>query len=480
MPDVDFQTNRLAVVSPPPKPIGLGLDCVDARLARPYGQLRLPTIQRRTNPARVLRTGSSFDCEKSLASMKIEADSIPPFHLATSPITSAPFSAEKPEFNSLYDLDVQYPSSRSLNNPSPQSALNYSYSPALSPSWTLDSILSASAFLSPDTLTSSSPDTRLWSSSLKTSISSLASSSPSIAHSTLEESRLDCTPNIAVPLADINMFRIPTSVRDFNSSVDPAYIALDHPLPPSIDPPRPAETFSNPRNSFITIPTVSPALYCTATMPTMTTSTFRPRFPVSRPTFQANPPSRVPKRKTLTQDAPSKKKRKVMEPEPEVVFGTPILDAHRGITQTELEAKAARFQQRNPGVEDFDKRWLASFSGKLTAMGEIMEDFRCYVVGCTQMNRRRDHMVVHVGSHLDQRRFKCEQCPKRYRRNNELKRHERSHDGSRPFVCLLCPTQKSTFKRQDLLNRHLNNKHRAEKENDAPRKERKLEQCTDL
>ncbi|KAJ7904227.1 hypothetical protein B0H14DRAFT_3421022 [Mycena olivaceomarginata] len=266
-------------------------------------------------------------------------------------------------------------------------------------------------------------------------------------------------PDVTTPRMDTNTFRVPTSVQDFDNSINPPYTATGpssypiHRSPPHL----PGKTFSDAQDLFIPTQKNPSALYCKHTVPTprldccrssvttTTRSTLRLRFllaprrskpkaifPLAAAAVAALGP-RVPKRKAPTQDAsPKKRQKKDIEPERAVAFGTPILDAYYGITQTELEAKAARYQQRNPGVEDFDKLWLASFSGKLTAAGEMTEDFRCYVVGCSQVNRKRDHMVVHVGSHLDQRMFKCEHCPKRYRRKNELNRHERYHDGLRP------------------------------------------------
>lgn len=87
-------------------------------------------------------------------------------------------------------------------------------------------------------------------------------------------------------------------------------------------------------------------------------------------------------------------------------LGTPVLDAHRGISIEELRAKAERYRLRNQG-RDYDKRWLISFAGKLSARGELIAEFRCYVSGCKQTNKRRDHILIHVGAHLDQRPFKC-------------------------------------------------------------------------
>ncbi|KAJ7276117.1 hypothetical protein B0H12DRAFT_1083685 [Mycena haematopus] len=462
MPSDDFETTRLAVPCPPPKPIGLGLGYIDVGL----------DTQRRTNTTS--RAGPSFDCEKSMASMTIGTDSIPYPAPATSPSESTPTIDEpQPEFNSLHDLDVQYPSSCSLSNLSPQSALNYSYSPpALSPSWSLNSIFSSSAFSSPEEMPLSSPNLRYsasWSSSSKLSISS----SPVEAKTAFEQSRLDWTSDMAIPLADTNMFRVPTSVQDFNNDFKCTQFVHYYPDGFTSSPlfTQGADTSLGPlpikcEDSPTPVPDSHLAFPATNYFPAVPALALWPR---------------VSKRKALTQDvSPTKKKgKRNVEPEREIVVGTPILDAHRGITQAELKAKAVRYQQRNPGVEDFDKRWLASFSGKLTAAGEMIEEFRCYVVGCTQVNKRRDHMVVHVGSHLDQRQYKCELCSKRYRRKNELVRHERSHDGFRPFICPFCPAsiKKSAFVRQDLLNRHLRSQHAPDKENDGPRKKIKLEQC---
>ena len=89
-----------------------------------------------------------------------------------------------------------------------------------------------------------------------------------------------------------------------------------------------------------------------------------------------------------------------------VNLGTPVLDAHRGVELEELKAKAERYRLRNQG-RDYDKRWLISFAGKLSVRGELIEEFRCYITGCGQINKRRDHILIHVGAHLDQRPFKC-------------------------------------------------------------------------
>ena len=91
---------------------------------------------------------------------------------------------------------------------------------------------------------------------------------------------------------------------------------------------------------------------------------------------------------------------------PPINLGTPVLDAHRGIDIEVLKAKAERYRLRNQG-RDYDKRWLISFAGKLSPRGELVDEFRCYITGCKQTNKRRDHILIHVGAHLDQRPFKC-------------------------------------------------------------------------
>ena len=85
---------------------------------------------------------------------------------------------------------------------------------------------------------------------------------------------------------------------------------------------------------------------------------------------------------------------------------SPIVNAHLGIEPDVLTEKAKRFRLRYPGQE-IDQPWLLRFAGKLSQQGELMDRFRCYVVGCNQQNKRRDHILVHVGAHVDQRRFSC-------------------------------------------------------------------------
>ncbi|KAF8897273.1 hypothetical protein BD779DRAFT_1489974 [Infundibulicybe gibba] len=133
---------------------------------------------------------------------------------------------------------------------------------------------------------------------------------------------------------------------------------------------------------------------------------------------------------------------------PDIDLGTPVIDAHRGITINDLKAKAERYILRNQDRE-YNKHWLALFAGRLTPRGEKSNDFRCYVDGC-------DHILIHMGAHLDFRLFKCAKCTSRFLRKNECKRHEASHLATRPFPCAACA---KAFARHDLLQRHMRNIH---------------------
>ncbi|KAH7916136.1 hypothetical protein BJ138DRAFT_996509 [Hygrophoropsis aurantiaca] len=155
------------------------------------------------------------------------------------------------------------------------------------------------------------------------------------------------------------------------------------------------------------------------------------------------------------------------------IYPSPILNAHLGIQMDELVYRAERYRMRHT-VNEIDKSWLMHFAGKLSERGELLDDFRCYIVGCGQVNKRRDHILVHVGAHIDQRPYTCTICGLRFLRKNECTRHEASHLGHRPYHCSICG---QTFVRQDLVTRHLKRTHDTGKENcnRPPRKKARLQ-----
>ncbi|KAF8450768.1 hypothetical protein L210DRAFT_3470011 [Boletus edulis BED1] len=160
---------------------------------------------------------------------------------------------------------------------------------------------------------------------------------------------------------------------------------------------------------------------------------------------------------------------------PGSTHSSPILNAHLGIELNELVSRAERFKTKYP-ERDIDRAWLSHFAGKLSDRGELLNDFRCYIVGCDQRNKRRDHILVHVGAHIGQRPFACS-VPLRFLRKNECKRHEASHTGFRPYSCDICG---QSFVRQDLVKRHVKRTHGLQDENDSgvgkqPRKRARLQ-----
>ncbi|KAI0347174.1 hypothetical protein BDW22DRAFT_1342041 [Trametopsis cervina] len=140
---------------------------------------------------------------------------------------------------------------------------------------------------------------------------------------------------------------------------------------------------------------------------------------------------------------------------------SPVFNAHHGIDLDIVRSRADAWRELNPGFE-LDKAFLQTFAGRLSERGELIPDYRCYVKDCSQSNKRRDHILVHVGSHVEHRPFQCDTCGMRFLRKNECKRHMSSHAGYKPYCCTLCPPSlEKKFVRQDLLKRHMKVAHGA-------------------
>jgi hypothetical protein len=157
---------------------------------------------------------------------------------------------------------------------------------------------------------------------------------------------------------------------------------------------------------------------------------------------------------------------------------TPVYNVHEGISENDLQRRANRYRRRYPG-RSLDRHWLLKYAGKLNKDGKAIEDYRCYISGCAQVNKRRDHIIVHICSHANERPFACRHwllrfhsialtkcgltgffCSQmRFLRRNECKRHEAGHSGLKPFVCRLCLPPAAKFARQDLLTRHARRAH---------------------
>lgn len=85
---------------------------------------------------------------------------------------------------------------------------------------------------------------------------------------------------------------------------------------------------------------------------------------------------------------------------------TPVFNMHEGISEYDLQRRANRYRRRYPG-RSLDRHWLLKYAGKLNKDGKATEDYRCYISGCAQVNKRRDHIIVHICSHVNERPFAC-------------------------------------------------------------------------
>lgn len=93
---------------------------------------------------------------------------------------------------------------------------------------------------------------------------------------------------------------------------------------------------------------------------------------------------------------------------------TPVYNVHEGISEYDLQKRANRYRRRYPG-RSLDRHWLLKYAGKLNKDGKAIEDYRCYISGCTQVNKRRDHIIVHICSHANERPFACRHWLLRFR-----------------------------------------------------------------
>lgn len=85
---------------------------------------------------------------------------------------------------------------------------------------------------------------------------------------------------------------------------------------------------------------------------------------------------------------------------------TPVFNMHEGVSEYDLQRRANRYRRRYPG-RTLDRHWLLKYAGKLNKYGRVIEDYRCYILGCAQVNKRRDHIIVHICSHVNERPFAC-------------------------------------------------------------------------
>ena len=85
---------------------------------------------------------------------------------------------------------------------------------------------------------------------------------------------------------------------------------------------------------------------------------------------------------------------------------TPMSNMHQGVSEYDLQRRVNRYRRRHPG-KSLDRDWLSKYAGKLNKDGKVIEEYRCYISGCAQLNKRRDHIIVHICSHVNERPFAC-------------------------------------------------------------------------
>jgi hypothetical protein len=91
---------------------------------------------------------------------------------------------------------------------------------------------------------------------------------------------------------------------------------------------------------------------------------------------------------------------------PSVSPDTPLYNMHQGVSEYDLQRRVNRYRRRYPG-KSLDRHWLSHYAGKLNKDGKAIEEYRCYISGCAQLNKRRDHIIVHICSHVNERPFAC-------------------------------------------------------------------------
>jgi hypothetical protein len=151
-----------------------------------------------------------------------------------------------------------------------------------------------------------------------------------------------------------------------------------------------------------------PPLSCNVISPDPNTGTA-----IDKPVKRAPSPKASNIDKAVEQTSPPKKARRASatraynKPFMNGFVQTPVLNAHLGIHVDDLIRRAEKYRARNPG-QPLCQQWLLAYAGQLSEQGEQLGEWRCYVVGCSQKNKRRDHILTHVGSHVDERPFQCE------------------------------------------------------------------------
>lgn len=86
----------------------------------------------------------------------------------------------------------------------------------------------------------------------------------------------------------------------------------------------------------------------------------------------------------------------------------------------------------------------------LAHLKEYHEHYQCDI--CNGLYRTKNHLKLHMITHINAREFKCSVCPKRFNFFSQVKRHERSHSATLVWYCEVCG---QGFKTKPNLNHHM-------------------------
>ncbi len=87
----------------------------------------------------------------------------------------------------------------------------------------------------------------------------------------------------------------------------------------------------------------------------------------------------------------------------------------------------------------------------LAHLKEHHEYFECDL--CKRVYGRKNHLKLHMKTHIDAREYSCSICPKKFNFYSQVKRHERCHSTAFVLYCEICG---AGFKNKPSLLRHKN------------------------
>lgn len=94
---------------------------------------------------------------------------------------------------------------------------------------------------------------------------------------------------------------------------------------------------------------------------------------------------------------------------------------------------------------------IACYNDNLLAhLKQYHEYFECDL--CKKIYRTKNHMKLHMRTHINAREYQCSICPKAFNFFSQLKRHERSHSTTYVWYCEICGVG---FKNKPNLAHHM-------------------------